>query len=415
MNHNFVDCQELTLHSGLKVTLVSRPGFHSFSCYVAIPVGSLLTDYEINNKKTPQGIAHFLEHRLFDTKKGDAFALFQKIGCDANAFTTYGYTTYYFDSSSNLLKGLKILLNMTSTLSFGEEKVEKEKPIIIEELKMGLDRPNSRLYKCLLNDLIINSPRKDEIVGSIEDINKTTLDDLKRVFNAFYSLDKMQLFIFGDLSHNLIEELEKIKLPKAKKGYQIKKTGLEEPKEIKCSYGETIMDVPLTIIGGGLKLLHVEEKLNINKTQHEVLNEVVSNMLFSDSSKLVQEMYHENIIETSLQGMISNCEDIDIMYLSTSGNNQEKIITKIKWFLTHLEDYINQDKLQTSIAYCYGNAILNLDSDDMPYYYVSRKMCGVDYLQMLNEYEKITMDLVYEYIKLWKDCALAIHVITKGE
>lgn len=415
MNYNFFDCQELTLRSGLKVTLVSRPGFHTFSCYVAIPVGSLLTDYEINNKKTPQGIAHFLEHRLFDTKKGDAFALFQEIGCDANAFTTYDYTTYYFDSSSNLIEGLKILLNMTTNLSFGKEKVEKEKPIIIEELRMGLDRPNSRLYKCLLNDLIINSPRKDEIVGSEEDINKTTLEDLKRVFNTYYTVDKMHLFIFGYLPDNLVDELEKIKLPKAKKDYQIKKIGLEEPNEIKCSYGETTMDVPLTMIGGGLKLLHMEEKLHLSKTQHEVLNEVVGNMLFSDSSKLVQEMYHENIIETSLQGMISNCEGIDIMYLSTSGNNQEKIIAKIKWFLTHLEDYIDQDKIQTSIAYCYGNAILNLDSDDMPYYYVSRKMCGVDYLQMLNEYETITIDLVYEYIKLWKDSVAAIHVITKGE
>ena len=99
--------EHITLKNGLKATVVYLKGTHSYACYVGAPVGSLATTYKINGLNTPSGIAHFLEHRLFDTPLGDAFELFTSIGCDSNAYTTYQYTTYYFETASSLTSPIK--------------------------------------------------------------------------------------------------------------------------------------------------------------------------------------------------------------------------------------------------------------------------------------------------------------------
>ncbi len=403
------------LDNGLSVHIINRPGYHTFSCYVAIPVGSLASAYQIDGKPTPSGIAHFLEHRLFDTKKGDAFALFSALGCDANAFTTYEYTAYYFETANNLLEGLKILLNMTNHLTFDEEAVAKEKPIIVEELKMHLDQPHNRLYKGLLDSLVMNSPLKDEIVGDESAINKTTLDDLKRVFSTYYRLDKMHLFIFGDIPDTLLRDLQKIKLPSSDPDHHLERVVPSEEETIKKDYEMTKMDVPLPLIAVGMKTVKLKESLNLSNEQYEILNEVVTNLLFSDASQLLQEMHRENLVDTSVSGGLLSVDDVDIIYVMTSSHKKEQIIKKFQYFLSHLDQYLSPKDLKRAISACYGNALLNLDGQDFPYQLVSRYMRDIDYLKELQEYETIDYKIVKRYIEQWRNKRIAVHIVLNEE
>ena len=294
------EMKDYLLKNGLHVKVIPLKGIHTYYAYIAAPVGSLCTNYEIKEKPTPSGIAHFLEHRLFDTPLGDAFQLFSSLGADANAFTTYEYTTYYFETSKHLLEGIQILLSMTNEITFQEEAVEKEKPIILEELYMTLDKPNNRLFHGLVENLVVSSPLKDEIVGNKESITSTTLEYIKRVFDYFYAPENLTMFLFGDISEELLNQIGNISLKEHKNKGKLKKRVHLEEEEISSSYRIAKMDVSLPYIALGMKKVGLKEKMGLDNETFEALQDVVSNLLFSDASPLVREMHEENLIDTSV-------------------------------------------------------------------------------------------------------------------
>lgn len=402
------------LENGLHVETIFLKDHHTWSAYIAAPIGSLFSRYSIDQKPTPGGIAHFLEHRLFDTPEGDAFQLFSSLGCDANAFTTYEYTTYYFETASNFLKGIEILLKMTNEITFKEEAVEKEKPIIIEELYMTLDKPSQRLLHGLLESLVTTSYLKEEIVGDKEDILKTTLEDLKRVFYTCYQPTKLTLFLFGDIEESFIEEIGKIPLKTHEEKHEIALDMEKEKEEIVSSYEVTKMDVPLPYIALGAKKLHLQEKLGVDNETYEALEEIVSNLLFSDGSRFIQEMHDESLVDTSVSGSFLSSDGIDILYVVTSTNQRTAFQKKVEYFFHHLRDYIDEKSLKRAVRFCLGNALIALDDfSNFTYLYVSRYMRHISMKGMLEAYEKITMDLIYRFIDLWKDAPYTTHILSK--
>lgn len=405
--------ENIILKNGLNVTVIYLKGTHSFASYIAAPIGALATSYTIDDKPTPSGIAHFLEHRLFDTPKGDAFELFTNLGCDSNAYTTYQYTTYYFETSSSLIKGIKILLGMTNELTFDDKSVEKEKPIIIEELHMGLDRPNSRLRNELYKNLFKVNPIKDEIVGSEESINKTTLEDLKRVFNVFYAKDKLRLFLIGDINQNILEQIGNIELKDSPSSYEIKKI-VEEDEQIVSKEGVTYMDVPLPLITTGAKCLNIQKKLNLDNETYEALREVTSALLFSDSERLVKEMYKSGLISSPIYGNIQHVDNISVIQLSTSSFKIKAIQNKFIHFFEHIEEYVNKDSVERIIRYVKGSNLYILDDiSSFSYLVVSNAMQGINYQKEIKALDSITYKMILAYLKEWKNVEVCTHVIKK--
>ena len=199
-----------TLSNGLEVRVVEKPEF--CSCYAAFAVnyGGVDRRFELDGKllDTPAGIAHYLEHKLFDMPNGDnSLAVLTANGADPNAFTSSVMTCYYFQCTEGFYENLQILLNFVTTPYFTPETVDKERGIIGQEIMMGLDNPDRALYYNLLRLLYRNHPIKDEVAGSVESISRITAQTLYDCHRAFYCPGNMVLCVEGNVSAEKVVEV----------------------------------------------------------------------------------------------------------------------------------------------------------------------------------------------------------------
>lgn len=201
------------LDNGLNVFLLPKDGFHKSYVTFSTNLGSIATkikDKDNNLIDLPAGIAHFLEHKLFEQDNRDVSTDFAKNQARVNAFTQNSRTTYVFSCTANLEKNIELLLNFVQYPSFTEEGVEKEKGIITQEIKMYQDDPNTVAYMSLLKNIYQNHPVKYDILGTEDTINKINVDILTKAHQTFYSPKNMVLFITGNfIPEELIKFIRK--------------------------------------------------------------------------------------------------------------------------------------------------------------------------------------------------------------
>ena len=209
------------LENGLQIRVVPKPGFSSFYAVYGTNYGGAMRRFDVDGvtTDTPAGVAHFLEHKMFDLPNGDnALTLLSASGADPNAFTSSGLTCYYFHCTENFEENLKLLLHFVSTPYFTPETVQKEQGIIGQEIQMGEDQPGSVLYYNLLGLLYAHHPIKDKIAGTIASIAEITDRTLYDCHKVFYAPSNMVLCVEGDVDPERIfaiaeEELPKERLP----------------------------------------------------------------------------------------------------------------------------------------------------------------------------------------------------------
>src|SRR5699024_5710194 len=192
---------EEILANGLKVLLLPKKNFHKTYGLFSTNYGSIDNKFGYAGEdlqQVPDGIAHFLEHKMFEKKEGDAFQLFGKLGASANAFTSFTRTSYLFSATENIKKNLLTLLDFVQDPYFTEETVEKEKGIIGQEIQMYQDDPNWRLFFGILQNLYPKHPLHIDIAGTIASIEKITAADLYRCYQVFYHPANMTLFVVGN-------------------------------------------------------------------------------------------------------------------------------------------------------------------------------------------------------------------------
>lgn len=188
------------LSNGLEVFVVPIKNKKSFSAMLVTKYGGRDINFKINDKvyNTPTGIAHFLEHKMFEREE-DPFAFYGKFGTDVNASTSDDYTGYYFVGSKCFDKSLKYLLNWIQSLSIDDALVEKEKGIILEEASMYTDNPNRIMHNKIKECVFVNDPKKNKVIGTDEDIKRITKDELQLCYNNFYVPDNMLLIVAGNV------------------------------------------------------------------------------------------------------------------------------------------------------------------------------------------------------------------------
>lgn len=191
------------LPNGLTVYLLPKKEYHKTYGLFSTNYGSIDNEFVPYGKsekiKVPDGIAHFLEHKLFEKEDGDVFQLFGQQGASANAFTSFTKTSYLFSTTDQVEKNLTTLLDFVQAPYFTEETVNKEKGIIGQEIQMYEDDPNWRLFFGILNNLYPNHPLHIDIAGTVESINKISADDLYTCYHTFYQPSNMVLFVVGNL------------------------------------------------------------------------------------------------------------------------------------------------------------------------------------------------------------------------
>ncbi|MBO4914490.1 MAG: insulinase family protein, partial [Oscillospiraceae bacterium] len=190
-----------TLENGLRVCVVKKPGYRKRYAFFATRYGGIDRRFKLGGvwHDTPAGIAHYLEHKMFDTKDGSAMQTLSRYGAEPNAFTANTMTAYYFDCTEHFDENLRILLSFVSVPYFTEESVEKERGIIAQEIRMTEDSPDWRIYKNLLNCLYRTNPARLPIAGTVESIAEITPETLYACHRAFYAPSNMALCVVGDV------------------------------------------------------------------------------------------------------------------------------------------------------------------------------------------------------------------------
>lgn len=188
--------------SGLKIYVYPQNDYHTTYALLGTMYGSINTKFKANNKliTVPDGIAHYLEHKMFESEDGDAFLKYSKTGASANAYTSFNSTCYLFSCTQNFRENLKILLELVQTPYFTKENVEKERGIIAQEIKMYEDDPEWAVSMNLLQAMYKNHPVNIDIAGSVESISKITAEKLFDCYNAYYNLHNMALAVVGNVN-----------------------------------------------------------------------------------------------------------------------------------------------------------------------------------------------------------------------
>ena len=205
-----------TLPNGLKICVIPKPDHAKKYAFFATRYGGMDTRFQLNGRwlDTPAGIAHYLEHKMFDTKEGNALQRLAKNGAEPNAFTSNAMTGYYFDSTSHFDENLEILLSFVSVPYFTDESVAKEQGIIAQEIRMIEDNPDWQIYARMLRALYSVSTARTSIAGTVESISRITAETLYDCHKAFYTPSNMILTVVGNVDPVKVSDLARRILPK---------------------------------------------------------------------------------------------------------------------------------------------------------------------------------------------------------
>ena len=204
------------LDNGLRLRVIPKPGFSAAYAVFATDYGGAHRRFSVDGRMTdtPAGVAHYLEHKMFDLPDGDnALALLSANGADPNAFTSSGMTAYYFQCTEHFEDNLRLLLHFVSTPYFTAETVQKEQGIIAQEIRMGEDDPGTVLYYGLLKMLYARHPIRDRVAGTVESIAQITEQTLYDCHRVFYAPSNMVLCVEGDVDPDRVAAIAAEVLP----------------------------------------------------------------------------------------------------------------------------------------------------------------------------------------------------------
>ena len=390
-----------TLPNGLPIAIVPRPGFTKKLCYFVTDFGAIHTRFTMDGKdwSVPAGIAHYLEHKLFDLPGRDVTAEFASLGAIPNAFTSYDITAYYFSCTENFGKCLDLLLEFVSTPYFTDETVQKEQGIIGQEIDMNRDNPDTQIFEMLMESMYENHPIRVPILGHRDTIAKITPENLTACHNAFYRPDNMLLCIVGDVDPEEVRTIAHNRLGQPKLPPVTRVRRWDEEMVCKIPYAEKNMDVAMPMFHLGFKCESWEP--GEEATRRELTAELAAEALFGESSPLYQSLYEQGLIDTSFGG---GFETIDGMALFTASgdSNDPKAVTDaiLERAVQIAENGLNEDDFLRMKRSALGRRIRSLDSFDATCYRIcAYHFSGFDYFNFPAIYRDITAEDVCRFLQ----------------
>ena len=273
------------LPNGLQVCVVPKPEFAKSYAFFATRYGGMDTRFCLDGKwlDTPAGIAHYLEHKMFDTKEGNALQELAKNGAEPNAFTSNAMTGYYFDSTDHFEENLEILLSFVSIPYFTEESVAKEQAIIGQEIRMIEDNPDWQIYTRMMRALYRNSTARTSIAGTVESISHITAETLYDCHKAFYTPSNMVLTVVGDVKPEHIVDTARRILPR-EGGPVIPRDYGTEPETVAERETSLAMEVSMPQFLTGFKCRPVADGEDYMRMS--LIGDMACDILLGDSSPL---------------------------------------------------------------------------------------------------------------------------------
>lgn len=328
------------LSNGLEVFMVPYSNKKNYFMSYATRYGSDITRFIPVGKdeeiKVPDGIAHFLEHKMFEQEDGiDPFSYFSKSGTDSNASTSYDYTQYICCGTKKFEDNLRYLIKFVNSPYYTDDNVEKEKGIITEELKMYEDIPEYKLDIKLRENLFHNHPRRIDIGGTVDEITKITKEDLYTCYNNFYSPNNMFILLVGNFDKELAMSIIHEELDDIDNRGDALISKVEEDKKVRVDYEEIEADLNVDKVAFGIKISN-SDLGNYNDLELDLYLTMITTLVFGSSS-LFREKIRNEKLATNIYTEWESVDDMHIFYMMGSSEESSRFIEEVKKELLNIE------------------------------------------------------------------------------
>lgn len=388
------------LENGLTVMIIPKKGIQKKYMIWGTHYGSNESSFVVPGEEdvttVPNGVAHFLEHKLFEQENGtNSLDVLTALGVEANAYTTNDHTAYLFECTDNFYEAMDELMDYVQHPYFTDENVEKEKGIIGQEIMMYDDYPDWRVYLNAMQAMYHNNPVKIDIVGTIETISKIDKEILYKCYQTFYNPSNMTMVLCGDFEpEKLLEEVKK-RLVDTKASGEIKRVYPEEPEEIVQEKIEQKLEVSQALYTIGIK---DTGKCDVKK---HMAMEILLNLIIGRSSNLYKELYNEGIIyaQPSLEYEFTNIYAHAL--ISGQSNEPEKVYQKFKEEVNRLKtEGINEEDAKRMKKMIYGGYVKEFDDVvDIARMFLADHFKGVNSFDYLEEMKGITVEFLEQILK----------------
>lgn len=406
------------LDNKLNIYVLPKRGFNKYFAFFATNYGGCDRRFALGGKwvDTPAGVAHLLEHKMFDTEEGNALMQLSLNGASPNAYTSTGITAYHFECADNFYDNLRILLSFVSIPYFTPESVEKEQGIIAQEILMGEDNPTRAVYQNLLRALYAHNPVRDPIAGTVESIAEITADTLYDCHKVFYNPSNMVLCVAGDLdAQKVIDTAREIIVQEAG---ELPQRDYGEPETLypnKKKY-EVNMEVAAPLFRMGSKF---EQPDNGEEYfRFLLLGNLACAVLAGTSSPLYARMYAKGLINNRFGAGFSYVPGG--MYACAVGESREPL--QVMDEITAEADRISREGVDVQLferlkKASIGNYLRDFDDmENITAYLADGHFKGYDPMKGLDYYDKISIDEIQRFISdAFNPERLAISIVWPNE
>ncbi|EPE61988.1 insulinase family protein [Exiguobacterium sp. S17] len=404
----------VVLENGLTVYLLKKVGYEKTYATFTTKYGSIDRRFKTDDWiEVPDGIAHFLEHKMFEKEDGDVFQKFGQLGASANAFTSFTRTAYLFGATSNVEANLKTLIDFVQDPYFTEASVEKEKGIIGQEIQMYQDNAGWRLYFGLIEAMYDAHPVKIDIAGTIDSISAITAADLYTCHQAFYHPSNMTLFVVGNIDPDIV--LEQIRSNQAAKTFASpvlsEREHVQEPRTVRLAARVIEMDVSVPKVMIGYK---DTPRVGEDGMKQELVVELLMHALFDTTAPLYAELYAEGLIDDAFSFDYTSEESFAFAVLSMETPHVDAFVARITEVLERPLD-IGNETLDRKKRMMKGQFLKALNSPEFIANQFSRyALTGGNMFDLPELLDAVTLEELYDtYDRLFKPDQRTVCVVKK--
>ena len=391
------------LENGLTVMIIPKKGIQKKYIIWGTHYGSndnkFIVPGENEVTEVPKGVAHFLEHKMFEQKNGvNSLDKLTSIGVNANAYTTNDHTAYLYECTDNFYEALDEFMDYVQNPYFTDENVEKEKGIIGQEIQMYDDYPEWRVYLNTLEAMYHRNPVKLDITGTIETISHIDKDILYKCYNTFYNPSNMCLVVSGDFEpEKLLEEIKSRLIDKKQNG-EIKRIFEQEEETIVKEKIEQEFHVSKPLFTIGIKCKPADQN---QKVSTHIAIQIILNILFGDSSKLYKELYQEGNMFSAPNISYEFDDSYAHILISENANNPDDVFKKLKERIKDIKEKgIDKEDFERIKKMLYGEYIKEFDDvSDIARLFLTDYMKGINSFDYIDNIEKIDIEYANQILK----------------
>ena len=389
-----------TLKNGLHLRVIPKPGFAKKYAFLALNYGAIDTDFRLSgeNHMTPDGVAHFLEHKMFDMPYGDAMSRFADLGGSPNAFTSHTMTAYYVECTEKLEENLQTLLEFVFTPYFTQKSVDKEQGIIAQEIRMYRDSADSQVYDNLFSAMYAHHPIRVPIAGTEDSIREITAKTLELCHRAFYTPANAMLCVIGDVSAaEVLDWTERyLTAPageKARSHY-----GKVEGKTPVRQRTEDAMEVAMPTFMAGFK--DVPPLPGRPSMKKEFVGDLTADLLLGASAPLYSRLYEEGLIESSFSAGYEGMKGVSLFTFGGDSRQPDAVVERVLQETRRIQkEGIDPELFGRLKKATVGRKLRELDSFESTCF----RMCayffeGSEYYDFYDVMQSVTQEDVQAYI-----------------